>query len=189
MTYLTCEDERGIYIQTYKGLRFHLLDPQPEEIDIHDIAHALSQQCRFTGHTNQFYSVAQHCVMVSQIVPGRGDGHAGYALDGLLHDASEAYTGDVSKPLKYALEDSTEAFADIERRIYRTIAEKFGLRWPPPAQVKAADLIALATEKRDFMLPTTDTLDLPPALPQKTVAWAPTGARVAFLDRFKELAS
>ena len=71
------------YIETVSGRKFYFLNPNPEDIDIEDIAHALSMQCRFTGHTKWFYSVAEHAIWVSYLVPVH------LALEGLLHDASE----------------------------------------------------------------------------------------------------
>lgn len=129
-------------ILTYSGKHFTLLDPSPSEIDIFDIAHALSNICRFAGHTRRFYSVAQHSVIVSRIVPKK------YALYGLLHDASEAYVADIVRPLKPHLKD----YAQIEERIMEAVRIRFDLQVPViPADVKLADMVALATEKRDLM--------------------------------------
>jgi hypothetical protein len=88
---------RGPYIVTYTGRRFHFLDPKIDEISIEDIAHALSNVCRFTGHTKRFYSVAEHSCLVSALCDNR--------LEGLLHDASEAYMSDLSSPLKMLVPD------------------------------------------------------------------------------------
>jgi hypothetical protein len=134
------------YIQTYTGLMFPLVPEAPvwedqREVRIEDIAHALSHLCRFTGHTRVFYSVAEHCVRASYIVP------AHLAMDALLHDASEAYLGDVSSPLKSLLPE----YKAIERVLERRIATVFGITWPMRPEVKHADLVMLATEKRDLM--------------------------------------
>lgn len=131
------------WIQTFTGLRFDLLDPQPDQICIEDIAHALSQLCRFTGHTMYFYSVAQHSLLVSQLVKPT------LALVALLHDAPEAYIGDVSSPLKALLPD----YKKIEYGIWLAIANKFDLPHVLPDEVKHADLVALMTERRDMMRP------------------------------------
>jgi len=85
------------FLPTCSGRRVHLLNPSPDEIAIEDIAHALSHACRFAGHVPSYYSVAQHSVLVSELLDERT------ALWGLLHDASEAYLHDLTRPLKRAL--------------------------------------------------------------------------------------
>jgi len=75
----------GHWVNTYTGKHFHYLDPQPEEIDIIDIAHSLSLTCRYGGHCKQFYSVGDHSIRVAEIVPDE------LKLRALLHDAAEAY--------------------------------------------------------------------------------------------------
>src|SRR4051812_43149736 len=79
-------------IITHTGKWFNVLDPNPDEVDIEDIAHALALQCRFTGHTDEFYSVAQHSVLVANHCPSE------YGIYGLLHDGSEAYLSDIARP-------------------------------------------------------------------------------------------
>lgn len=136
--------EKG-WIATYTGRQFYPLDPRPEDIDPVDIAHALSLQTRFTGHCPEPYSVAQHSVLVSLHCDMRD------ALWGLLHDASEAYICDLSRPAKEALRKAGIAFYDeIEARIMRAVADRFGLTWPVPASVKRADEMLLTTEARQF---------------------------------------
>jgi len=85
------------WIQTISGRKFPLAEPDPNQIDIEDIAHALSMLCRFNGHCTQFYSVAEHSMHVSHEISND------LALAGLLHDAAEAYLGDVPSPLKKEL--------------------------------------------------------------------------------------
>jgi len=130
------------FIVTFSGKQFELLNPTPERVDIRDIAHALSRVCRFNGHTREHYSVAQHCVLVSRNVP------AHLRLEALLHDAAEAYIGDVTSPLKRAL---GEGYKMIERRVERAVADHFGIDWKMAPEVKLADLRALATERRDLL--------------------------------------
>src|SRR3990167_7144636 len=107
------------WIQTYTGKRFNLLDPDIDSIDIEDIAHALSMQCRYTGHTLVFYSVAEHSVHVSRITDSSD------SLWGLLHDASEAYLGDVASPLKHS--GLMQGYIALEERVQAAICQKFGL--------------------------------------------------------------
>ena len=114
--------DRGPSIRTYSGRRFYLLDPRPEDILIEDIAHALSMVCRFTGHVERFYSVADHCVRVSRLLMERSL-PVHLQLIGLLHDATEAYVGDMIHPLKGLLPD----YSVIEDRILEVILRKYGL--------------------------------------------------------------
>lgn len=131
------------FIQTYTGKKFHFLSPSQDEICIEDIAHALSNLCRFGGHTRQFYSVAEHSRYVSMVVPPE------YALEGLLHDATEAYLVDIPKPIKGFLGN----YEEMEQNIYLAIAEKFGLAKELPQAVKDADVRMLFTEKQQLLPP------------------------------------
>lgn len=132
---------KGDWIQTYKQRQFWPLDPRSEDIDIEDIAHSLSLICRFGGHCNEFYSVAQHSVLVSTMV------RESESLVGLLHDGTEAYIGDVVRPLKKDLPN----FQEIERHIERIIFDHFGITYYDKEEIKRADNIALFTEMRDLM--------------------------------------
>jgi 5'-deoxynucleotidase YfbR-like HD superfamily hydrolase len=133
-----------MWIQTYTGRRFDFDNITPESICIEDIAHALALTNRFCGHTSEPYSVAQHSVIVSRNLPRE------IALEGLLHDAHEAYIHDITAPLKVYLGDSLDLFDTLETQIKDAIDEKFGLRWQDWHYVKAADMRALAAERRDL---------------------------------------
>lgn len=116
-------------ITTLSGRFFDILKPEEYEYDIEEIAQALSNLCRYTGHVNRFYSVAEHSVLVSRIVPDN------LALCGLLHDASEAFLGDVSSPLKKLLPE----YKEIEENVEKAIANHFNLPFPYPKEIKEAD--------------------------------------------------
>ena len=131
------------WILTSSGRRFDYADPQPHMIELGDIAQALSKESRFNGHTQGFYSVAQHSFIASFIVP------KARALEALLHDGTEAYMKDLPRPLKLLLPD----YQAIEQAVDRAIRNKFGLPQTLSAEVKRADLIMLATERRDLMPP------------------------------------
>ena len=140
-----------IWIQTYGGRIVDLLTPNPETIDIEDIAHALARICRYTGHTAGHYSVAQHSVLVSRHLPPE------LAFDGLMHDAAEAYVHDVSAPLKSAMrevEGRETSYDIITHRVDAAISAKFGLTSPIPEAVRIADLRMLATEFDDLLMAT-----------------------------------
>ena len=126
------------WMQTFTGRRFFLMNPDDSNIVIEDIAHHLSLLCRFTGAIRQFYSVAQHSVYVSQLVP------AEHRLWALLHDASEAYLGDMGRPLKILPE--MLPFRLAEKNMQRAICHAFGLEETEPPCVKEADNMMLAAE-------------------------------------------
>lgn len=137
-------------IQTYTGLEFDVARPDPALIRIEDIAHALSCMPRFAGHTRWFYSVAQHSVHVSRLAPPH------LAKAALLHDAAEAYILDMPTPIKLVLPE----YRELEYRIMRAVGCAFHLGPAPGYQfapvwaadeIKRADMVALATEKRDLM--------------------------------------
>jgi hypothetical protein len=115
----------GDWQQTFTGGRFYVLDPRPEEVRIEDIAHSLAGTNRYNAHGERFYSVAEHSALLAFAMTRDGQG-AERALQGLLHDAAEAYTGDLTRSLKLAL---GPLFAKIERDIERAIQEALGLRW------------------------------------------------------------
>lgn len=131
------------WILTYTGKQFRPLDPEWDMIDIVDIAHALSNTCRFTGHTNTFYSVAQHSYLVSLLC----DDHQLY---GLLHDASEAYLCDISTPVKKSA--IFRGYREAEQWLQGMILLRYGIRQlEMPKEVKGADKFMGIWEGVSFM--------------------------------------
>ena len=172
--------EHDPWIQTYSGIRFTPTNPNSDAIVIQDIAHSLSLQCRFSGHSKSFYSVAQHSILVSyECDPGE-------ELWGLLHDASEAYLVDIPKPLKAS--GKFDAYLEFEKNMMKAICNRFGLDVQEPSSVKKADYKLLCTEARDLLVePRKDGFDLSESLPYTIVPLSPKDAEKEFLKRFFEL--
>ncbi|MFB5077161.1 HD family hydrolase [Raoultella sp. C349492] len=169
------------YIRTHSGRHFYYQDISLDMIDIDDIAQALSNICRFCGHLDDFYSVAQHSVLVSQLVPPE------LALEALLHDAPEAYCQDIPAPLKALLPD----YRDMEARVDSAIRGLFGLPIQHSLEVKHADLVLLATERRDLGIDDGDKWDILAGIaPTDEFVINPLNPRQAqrlFVSRFNEL--
>ena len=170
------------WLQTFRGGRIHPLDPTPDEIDIEDIAHALSMQCRFGGHVKRFYSVATHSVYVSMIVAPE------HALQGLLHDGSEFALTDCPTPLKRTA--AFDEYRAAEKRLQSMIYEKFGCSVIEHPSVKEADKIMLATEAVQLLGPLLPEWQLPVGV--QPLGWKleplpPHEAKRQFLSRFQEL--
>lgn len=168
-----------VFVSTYLGHRFYPLEPCIDDVDIEDIAHGLAYQCRFNGQTAAFYSVAQHSLLVAGIVP------AELRLSALLHDAAEAYLGDIVKPLKLLVPQ----FSLIEKQVAAIIGQRFGAFDLDHPLIKAADLILLATEKRDLMPNSVEawsSIKGVAPLAASIAAQSPEAAKAAFLAAFEE---
>jgi hypothetical protein len=167
---------------TYSGGRFNFLEPRAKDVQILDVAHALSNVCRFGGHCNQFYSVAQHAVLVSYLVEPQ------FAWQGLHHDDCEAYTGDIPTPLKQLIPD----YKVIEHNCEQAIWAKYGLPEALSPAVKVADLQALWLE-REVLLPDEPGIiwscfdGIPKPAHQVVVPLLPEQARELFMNRYYEL--
>jgi hypothetical protein len=181
-------------MSTRSGLAFDLLHPDPFKIRIEDISCHLSKLCRFTGACSEFYSVAQHSIIVARQLPPR------LRFAGLLHDAAEAYTGDWSSPMKVVVRELAPGLIEhVHHNVERAVEARFDLRLSTSdrAAIKHADLVALATEKRDLdikdPLPgwaeSSGVLVLPPPLPKKLVPWTHHAARCMFDREVKLLTS
>lgn len=171
----------GSYLRTYNGGKFWPLDPEPADIDIVDIAHALALTNRFNGHTREPYSVAQHSVLVHDAIY-LGDGPQ-MRLTALLHDAAEAYI--MVRPLKHA--PGIAGYRLIDDQITAAIMGRYSGIWPLPEAVKAADEIALRTEQRDLVNGAEGWKD-GPTLMRTITPWRWVDAEAAFLRAFAALA-
>ena len=129
------------WIQSFSGRRIWPLDLTPDQVELADIAHALALKTRFNGHCLKFYSVAQHSVHVSDLVPPED------AKEGLMHDAAEAYLADIPRPVKPGIRE----WKAIEHRVETAIAERFGLRFPFPPSIKIADNAVVLREREQIM--------------------------------------
>lgn len=162
------------------GNYFDFTNPERSSFTVSDIAHALARICRFTGHCGHFYSVAQHSVLVSRILPPP------LQLPGLMHDAHEAFVGDVAAPLKMLLPD----YREIEERCQAAVLERFGITLPLSPDIRDADLVLLSTEKRDLMKRTEQPWPVESnyrPLEMRITPMTPAQAERAFLLRFQEL--
>jgi hypothetical protein len=177
---------RRSFLRTHTGKNVYPLAMTAEMIEIEDIAHALSFQCRFSGHTKFFYSVAQHSVLVSHhLMHLHNDPEI--ALSGLLHDAAEAYLVDLPTPLKRLLAD----YGPAEHAIQRVIEAKFQLKCRlDDSCVAWVDRLLLATEARDLMGDPQDWASLYGIKPldERIVCWpSGTTTRTTFLQAFRIL--
>lgn len=152
-------------IRTFTGIMFNVFNPKPEDVCIEDIAHALSNLCRFNGHTVKFYSVAEHSLKCAELVPKQ------HRLAALLHDASEAYLVDLPSPIKIAIPD----YINIEDKLMRVIARKFGFEYPLRPEVKSADKTWLSLEWDNLMID------------DYWATLAPADAKALFLETFDKL--
>jgi hypothetical protein len=173
----------GHWIATQNVPEFHYLDPNPNEILIEDIAHALSLQCRFGGHSPYFYSVAEHSVRVS-IEAGRRDLSVKDRLAALLHDAEEAYLPDIPRPIKHDMSEAQKIYT----RIQKVINKKFGIEDANWVEIKRIDDQMTSTEADRFGLLNPNWSPLGRRINRQMVlGWEPELAEDEFLRRYKDL--
>lgn len=167
----------GDWMQTVSGGQFWPYDPRADEIFIYDIAVALSNECRYCGHVEDHYSVAQHSVYVSMCVPPK------YALQALLHDAPEAYCKDIHRPMKRGL----SGYAGVEHNVWLAVAERFGLEEELHPSVKEADeAVGLAEALQLLVTPKVEWALQGTKVPAdiEIELMTPRQARAMFLTRF-----
>lgn len=171
----------GPSIMLSSGSWFDLLDPQNSEFTIFDIAHGLSNICRYSGQCSRFYSVAEHSLYVCEVSDK-------FKLEALLHDAAEAFIGDITGPLKQLLPQ----YKEIEKNIENAIAHKFNLCLAAKTTTKVADLRVLAAEQAQIMPRGTDFWASPSrtAPADITVEFlSPSESKERFLRKFFELSA
>lgn len=176
-------------IATYSGIEFKPLNPDPATVLIEDIEHALSNSCRYTGHTDRFYSVSQHSVHCAELVESwlfsERKPWALVSLTTLLHDGSETYLSDIARPIKSQPEFG-DVYKKFEAKLEAAIAERFGLVFPYPEIIKRADNVMLRTEQRDLM---PDILRFygDEYAPFTIQPWSPILAKARFHEAFTRL--
>lgn len=170
---------KGPTILLHSGNYFSYEHPQESRWAFDDIAHGLAMTCRFGGQARRYYSVAEHSVYVSRLVPSE------LAWDALMHDAAEAFICDMPKPLKELLPD----YKAVERRVEAAIAARYGLIDPMPREIKIADIQMLRAEQVQIMRNNEDwhwTFNVPE--PDVQIAcFPPEDAKALFLARAAEL--
>jgi len=181
----------GNWINTASGVAFHPLEPKAEDVSIEDIAHSLSHQCRYTGHTLNFYSVAEHSVLVAKGVKALG-GSLNAQRWGLLHDGSEAYLSDISSPVKR--HPSFAFYREVEKGLMAAVAERFKLEGPEPDPVRFVDAQMIAFESVDPRVikvrnPNWPMIEQDPRLkPWISIqCLLPASAHGAFMAHYREL--
>jgi uncharacterized protein len=169
----------GPSIMLHSGAWFDFAAPQSSNFTAEDVAHGLAHICRYAGQCRRFYSVAEHSLLVSDVATG-------FEYEALLHDAAEAFIGDITRPLKQMLPD----FKRIEAEVQKAVLERFGIIEPVPPEIKEADLRVLASEQRQIMPPGTDDwltgMNIDPA-PVRVRHLSPERAKTEWLERFETL--
>lgn len=180
------DNRRGDWMQTYTGRKFWPLDARQEDVDVADIAHALSMLCRYGGHSLKFYSVAEHSVHIARWLDGQNY-KPEVALAGILHDATEAYLTDVPRPLKRSLPE----YKEYEAVLWTVIAKAFGLTGYEddlPMIVHEADNRILSDEIRQNMKSMDWHAKHERPLGVSLQFWSPERAEKEFLTTFSDLA-
>jgi 5'-deoxynucleotidase YfbR-like HD superfamily hydrolase len=165
-------------ISLLKGGFFDYQNPERSQYGIEDIARGLSHTARFSGQTDRVYTVAQHCVLVSKLVPPE------HALEGLLHDGVEAFMADVPSPLKRML----PGYIELEHRAEADMCKRFGMKFPFHPSIKEADIRVFLAERRD-MQPCVKEVCYEgyQPYPNRIIAWDSHMSYIYFMRRFKEL--
>lgn len=178
---ILCEStpgDRGHWMTTFSGRKFYPLDPREEDMDIVDVGHHLAMQCRYNGACHAFFSVAEHCVIGSYLVPKE------HAYDFLMHDVAETWSGDLIRPLKHGTLLG-QHYDTIEDRIFRVARNKWNFNFHP--SVKQIDREMILIEQRQLFpnFPASVDWEIHPKI--RLECWAPMQAKEMFMKRFIEL--
>lgn len=170
---------RGPIITLHSGASFDLLDPWNSDFSLEDIAHGLAHVCRYAGQCSGFYSVAEHSLLVCDTVPE-------FQLEALMHDAAEAFLGDVTRPLKHLLPE----YKTIEANVQSAIFDRLGIDSTRMSYLKSTDLSVLAAEQAQIMPAGTNAWAASASIVPANITvrfLAPHIAKQSFLDRYYQL--
>lgn len=168
------------WIETYTGVRFSLSAPQPEDVCVEDVAHSLAYQCRYNGHIREFYSVAEHSCHVHDLLVREGHRDQ-VAFSGLMHDATEAYVGDLPAPLKSILPD----YKRVEYLVWDAVTVAFGMQLTLPVRVRELDRLMVLAEKKRLKFDSDHDWGIDGDVPDVHIeCWGPQEAKTQFALRF-----
>jgi hypothetical protein len=168
------------FIGTLTNKKFHFLNPHADEVCIEDISHALSMNCRYSGHVKEFYSVAEHCCHIHDLVEAGGE-DKDLCLSALMHDASEAYLCDIPRPIKPHLNN----YFELEAKAEKVIQEKYGFA-PMNWLIKYYDIHICGDEARQLFLTSPDWAESFHKLGVIVQTWSPSKAKQQFMKRFNK---
>ncbi len=186
-------DSEGYYIRTFSARKLYFDRVEDHDYSITDIAHALAARVRWTGHVRRikgkFISIGQHCCIVHDIVAKMPGATPSRRKQALIHDGAEAYMPDFPSPLKWWMRSKgNDELFKLENRVDEAICKHFSIQFPWDKEIKAADMIALATENRDFMPDgSIERNFMPPPMRKKIALWGPERTMREFLKRWEAI--
>jgi len=189
----TGSDRGGYYIRTVSGRKLYWDDVEHHDYSITDIAHALGSRVRWTGHVirvkGKFISIGQHCCVVHDLIAKMPTATPSKRKQGLLHDGAEAYMPDFPSPLKWWMRSKgNDELFKLENRVDAALCKCFNIQYPWDPEIKEADLIALATENRDFMPDGNSERNfMPEPMAKRIVPWSPDRSTAEFMKRWNAI--
>ena len=189
----TGKDTEGYYIRTVSARKLYWDHVEDHDYSIADIAHATAARVRWTGHVKRvkghFWSIGQHSCLVHDIVAAMKTATVSKRKQALIHDAAEAYMPDFPSPLKWWMRScGNDELFKLENRVDAAICKHFDIQYPWAPEIKEADLVALATENRDFMPDASVERNFMPApMRKKLVPWGTERTMREFLKRWSAI--